>query len=79
MCIETGDGGIRDLKSYPTVQDAVNDGHMTPRAQTLALVAARLWGPCGEYETLAEAMYDAAVIVQRADEMDRHERLQERK
>lgn len=66
---------LTDGHEMPHIEDLIADGRMTERARTVALVAARLWGPCGEYETIAEAMHDAADIVTRADEWDRHERL----
>lgn len=74
MCIETGDGGIRDLKSYPTVQDAVNDGHMTERARCVAICAAII--SAGDSGTWQQIMQSAVECVTRAEEWDRHERLQ---
>ena len=57
----------------PHMEERIADGHMTPRAQTVAICAALLvWGERGP----AGAISDATEIVTRALEWDRHERLQ---
>ena len=74
---KTGDA-IADANSgrmYKHIQDAVNDGQMTPRAQTVAICAAILHAPSGGY-TLEDSIEAAADLITRADEWDRHERLQ---
>jgi len=58
----------------PHIEDRIADGHMTPRAQTVAICAAILFAKNTTLYT-ATAAKDAFDLVMRAEEMDRHERL----
>ena len=58
----------------PHMEERIADGHMTPRAQTVAICAAILFAKNTTLYT-ATAAKDAFDLVMRAEEMDRHERL----
>lgn len=63
----------------PHVEDLIADGHMTPRAQTVAICAAIMWTELyGRGAAVNEVMGYAIDIVTRAEEWDRHERFQKR-
>ena len=71
-----GELNATDGKTYAHLEDALADGRMTERARTVALVAAQIWATCTYEVKLADVITEAADIVTRADEWDRHERLQ---
>lgn len=63
-----------ELPPMPHIEDRIADGYMTERAQTVAICTAILMtNPC--CLPLSDYMSDAAQIVTRAEEWDRHERL----
>jgi len=63
-----------ELPHMPHIEDRISDGYMTERARTVAICAAILMtNPC--CLPLSDYMSDAAQIVTRAEEWDRHERV----
>ena len=62
----------------PHVEDAMDYGHMTERARTVAICAAILWAHSTQDSKAIAAVGDAANLVTLALEWDRHERFQKR-
>jgi len=78
---ETGDA-IADANSgrmYKHIEDAISDGQMTARAQTVAICAAILQVLVDDTFISSAVIDKATGLVTRAEEWDRHERLQDMK
>jgi len=57
----------------PHIEDRIADGHITERARLIATLAAEIYK--SKIGSVRQCVEDAADMVCRAEEMDRHERL----
>ena len=63
-----------EMPPMPHAEDLIADGHITERARLIATLAAEIYK--SKIGSVRQCVEDAADMVCRAEEIDRHERLQ---